>query len=172
MDRQVRLGNRHRHMTLGLTSALWRTGVVEHQPAIDHWLIPHPRWRPVWLPSHSQVHLSRHANEPCLIERFDKVTLRVSTPLRAMLDCIRFRELLGRDIVLDALRGFSARSDLGLQALRVYARREKLLKPLLSLFDELYPRRVPLRSRGVTSAEPCPPASPSSPPPALRSPVP
>ncbi len=160
IDRLARLARRHQNMTVGLTTALWLTDVLPQRPAIDHWVIPHAKLRPVWLPAHAQVHLSRHAGEDCWLQTLDRIEVRVSPPLRATLDCIRFRDRLGRAEVVTALRAALHHRQVGLDLLRGHARFERLEKPLLGLLDD------------VTTGRPCPPESPSSAPPAPPSPAP
>lgn len=173
LDRLARLGRRHKKMTVGLTTALWLSNVIGLRPPVDHWLIPHARWRPIWTPPHTQVHLSRHARDETFIHTRCDIALRVSQPQRALLDCIRFRDVLGRNVVATALKAALEQGHVELNLLMERARLERLQKPLLHLLAELHrASRVPAAAPDVTSRAPCPPESPSSAPPEPRSPAP
>ena len=66
----------------------------------------------------------------------DGIRVRVSQPHRALLDCIRFRDQLGHDVVLAALKAFLERP-VELPVLLAHARLAKLEKRLLHLLAEL-----------------------------------
>ena len=136
-DRLARLARRHPMMTVGLTTALWLNKVLPERPAVDHWMINHAKLRPIWLPPDTHVHLSRHALDDTVVVSLDRRLVTVSQPIRALLDCLRFRKVLGHEVVLAALKALLERSRVELMVLRAHARLEKLEKPLLRLLAEL-----------------------------------
>ncbi len=64
----------------------------------------------------------------------DNVVVRVYSPEKTLADCFRFRNALGMDVVLEALRFYKARKQFNIGELLKYARIcrvEKIMKPYI-----------------------------------------
>lgn len=136
-DRLARMARKHPAMTVGLTTALWLANVLPERPSTDHWMIAEAKRRPIWLPPDVRVHRSRHAAHDTFATVLAGEAVNVHTPLRAMLDCVRFRRELGRDVVLEALRAVVASGVVALPVLLARATTARVRKPLLRLLIEL-----------------------------------
>ena len=136
-DPLARLARRHHMMTVGLTTALWLHHLLDARPAVDHWMINHAKWRPIWLPPNTQVHLSRNALDETVTTQVDGIEVRVAGHLTAVLDCIRFREVLGEEVALGAVKSLRRHLLYEMPGLQERARAERLEKPLLRLLAAL-----------------------------------
>lgn len=132
-DRLARIGRKHPAMTVGLTTALWLCGILPHRPSVDHWMLAEAKHRPIWLPPDVQVHRSRNAQVGAFKLTLTGQRIHVHAPLRATLDCIRFREELGEDAVADALRAVLTSCRVDRATLLEEARQTKVARPLLEL---------------------------------------
>jgi len=66
--------------------------------------------------------------------RIDGVAVRLTTPARTVVDCFKYRNKLGLDVALEALRAFRRRKDFKLDELWKYAalqRVARVMKPYL-----------------------------------------
>ena len=64
----------------------------------------------------------------------DGVAVRIYSPEKTLADCFKFRNKIGMDVVLEALRLYKSRKSFNLEALLKYAeicRIEKIMKPYL-----------------------------------------
>ncbi len=136
-DSLPRFARRHGMLTVGLTTALWLHRLLDARPPVDHWMIDHAKWRPIWLPPKTQVHLSRNALDDTVMMQLDGITVRVAGHVRAVLDCIRFRAVLGEDVAVHAVKSLRDKLRYELPGLRERARAERLEKPLLRILEEL-----------------------------------
>ena len=133
IDRVARTAVRHPAMTAGLTTALWLHNVLPTRPPVDHWMIAQAKHRPIWLPPDVRVHRSRHGAEDTFLAVLSGSLVRAHVPLRAALDCVRFRGALGDDVALAAIRATLASGVVELQVLLAHAKRTKVHEPLLRL---------------------------------------
>lgn len=66
--------------------------------------------------------------------KIDGVTVKIYSPEKTLADCFKFRNKLGMDVVLEALKLYKARKNFNLQDLLKYAkvcRVEKVMQPYL-----------------------------------------
>lgn len=136
-DPMARLSRWHPAMTVGLTTALWLASVLPERPSIDHWMIDEAKRRPIWLPPGVVVHRSRHASKDTFHTLMSGISVPAHLPLRAVLDCVRFREVLGQAAVLGAIKAVLASGAVHLPALLAAAKATKVCKPLLHLLAGL-----------------------------------
>jgi hypothetical protein len=135
-DPLARMARKHPDMTAGLTTALWLAGVLDERPPIDHWMIADARHRPIWLPKNVRVHRSRNARDDTFVSNFSGAEVRVHLPLRATLDCIRFRAELGDKAVANTVKTVLATGAVDLPTLLAHAKHTKVLRPLLELLNK------------------------------------
>src|SRR5690606_6237605 len=87
--------------------------------------------------------------------QIDGVSINIYCPEKTLADCFKFRNKLGMDIVLEALKFYKARKTFNLEKLIMYARGcrvEKIMRPYLEAtlwqnfrIDILHSRRLPVR---------------------------
>ncbi len=78
---------------------------------------------------------SKHAFEAGIETRtIDRMPVRIYSPEKTLADCFKFRNKIGLDVVLEALRAYRARRHARLQEVLQYARLcrvEKVMRPIL-----------------------------------------
>jgi len=135
-DRLARMSRKHPAMTVGLTTALWLAKALPERPAVDHFMLDEAKRRPIWLPPDVSVHRSRHAARDTFDTVIDGIHVPTHLPLRALLDCIRFRDELGDDAVVAAIKAALASHVVELSVLLAQAKLTRVHKPLRRLLAE------------------------------------
>ena len=92
------------------------------------------------------IQAHRFSNEPYRsginVHLIDGVSVKVYSPEKTLADCFKFRNRIGTDVVLEALKLFKTRKTLNLRELLKYAkicRVEKVMRPTLRQQYEISP---------------------------------
>lgn len=119
-----------------LLSALRFHGLTTHNP-FEVWMaVPHKAWRPrIDFPPVRLVFLSEQTIAPG-VERHEisGVTVRVFSAARTVADCFKFRNKIGVDVAVDALRDYQRAYPKQLEEVWRYARIdrvERIIRPYL-----------------------------------------
>lgn len=132
----VTVASRVSHAVICLISALSFHNLTTQIPhevsiAIDRRSrIPRIDYPPVAVYKFASESYGAGIEEHCI----DGVTVRIYSPEKTLVDCFKFRNKIGMDVVLEALKLYKARKKLNLGDLLRYARIcrvEKVMKPYL-----------------------------------------
>lgn len=119
-----------------LVSALSYHDITTQIPHYVSVAVPRRSWIPSLDYPPIKVHLFSNAAYKSGIEehRIDEVNVKVYTPEKTLADCFKFRNKIGMDVVLEALRLYKTRKKFELGELLKYAkicRVEKMMRPYL-----------------------------------------
>lgn len=119
-----------------LISALAYHGLTTQIPHIVDLALPRTARRPALnYPPLRVFRFSGQAFEAGIeTQVMDGVAVRIYSPEKTLADCVKFRNQIGLDVALEALRAYRARRDARLEKVLEYARIcrvEKLVRPVL-----------------------------------------
>ena len=119
-----------------LISALAHHGLTTQIPHEVHLALPRTARSPVL--KYPPLHVFRFAPQAfeagVETRTIDGVPVRIYSPEKTLADCFKFRNKIGLDVVLEALRAYRARRHARLQEVLQYARLcrvEKVMRPIL-----------------------------------------
>lgn len=124
---------------LCLISALAYHGLTTQIPHVVDLALPRTARRPALdYPPLRVFRFSGEAFEAGIETHvMDGVPVRIYSPEKTLADCFKFRNKIGLEVALEALRAYRARRDARLEKVLEYARIcrvEKLMRPLLEAF--------------------------------------
>jgi hypothetical protein len=102
MDSIAVQATKYPRLVLGMTTALWMHGIIE-RPVNDRWLIGARDRVPGWFSPNARFHRSRWAHAGVDDRTFQRVPVRVQSPLWAALSCVRFRRAIGISTAREAV---------------------------------------------------------------------
>jgi predicted transcriptional regulator of viral defense system len=107
-----------------LVSALAIHGLTTQIPHAVHLALPRTARAPVLAHPPVEIHLVAPAIHAAGVTTIDisGTTVRVYTPEKTLADCFRFRNQIGMDVVLEALRAYRSRRSANLQQVLDFAR--------------------------------------------------
>lgn len=136
-DRILLVARKYPSLTLGLTSALWLAKVLPARPSEDFWVLGPRDWMPGWAPPGTRYVRSRRARDHRIRLLVEKVPVPVHLPLHALLDCIRFRSVLGEPQLLAAIEGALASGIISIVELLAASRGAKLWQATIDALLQL-----------------------------------
>jgi predicted transcriptional regulator of viral defense system len=107
-----------------LVSALALHGLTTQIPHAVHLALPRPARAPVLIHPPLEIHQVAPAIHAAGVMTMDVsgTAVRVYTPEKTLADCFRFRNQIGMDVVLEALRAYRSRRGANLQRVLEFAR--------------------------------------------------
>jgi hypothetical protein len=104
VDPLILMARKYPGLTLGLTSALWAHGLVTERPANDWFVMGHKDRRPTLPVPAARFVRSSWAKEDREEVALLETRIQVHSPVRALLECVRFERVLGRESVAKLVR--------------------------------------------------------------------
>ncbi|MBL8956130.1 MAG: hypothetical protein JNK82_35480 [Myxococcaceae bacterium] len=135
---RVLLARRYPRLRLGLTSALAAHDVISWPAGGDWWVIGQKAHVPATRPADAHFVRSSWPRDDCDLAPVDDTYLMAQSPLRALLDCVRFHKRLGSDVAEDAMRAALAKGIVTPDALLSRAKELHVLAPVRSLLARLH----------------------------------
>lgn len=119
-----------------LLSALRYHGLTTQHPSEVWFALPSKAWRPRRTPFPVRVvYLSAGAHRAGIeTQTIDGVTVRIYSPAKTVADCFKFRNKIGIDVAVEALRDYLKKHRGGVDALWRYAkicRVQRVMQPYL-----------------------------------------